>query len=260
MKNKRIFLWNILLIILIYGIATILISQNNAQNMSFNNHYIALNYIQKKLKPKTYLEIGVEDGYSINLTLPQTIAIGVDPYPSGHYDQNVKIFKMESDKFFKDKNNIKNAVGDENFDLIFIDGMHLYENALKDFINSEKYANKSSIIILHDTIPLSKSTSARKSLGKGIPWTGDVYKIVPALKKYRPDLKIQTFVVAPSGLCFITNLDPKSTTLSKNYNKIYNEFKNLTYEDFVNNEEKNIDFIANSRRNLDQIIKNHVFR
>ena len=57
-------------------------------------------------------------------------------------------------------------------------------------------------------------------------WTGDVWKILPALKKHRPDLVAVPRLPA-DGLVAITNLDPASTVLADSYFQIVDEFVDL---------------------------------
>ena len=123
---------------------------------------------------------------------------------------------MTSDDFFE-KIDLKKAFNKKKIDLAFIDGMHLFEFALRDFINVEKNCHKDSTIIFHDTIPLSKETSTRdQPIGF---WTGDVYKVVLILKKYRPDLAIYNFPESP-GACVVKNMGAHSCALKDNYDKI----------------------------------------
>src|SRR5258706_5348979 len=50
-------------------------------------------------------------------------------------------------------------------------------------------------------------------------WSGDVWKLVPCLKKYRPDLSIHTIASAPTGLPVIRNLDPASRSEERRVGK-----------------------------------------
>ena len=53
---------------------------------------------------------------------------------------------MTSDNyFFNNKNNL--------FDLIFLDGLHTYEQTIKDIFNSLKTLKKNGVIIVHDCLP-----------------------------------------------------------------------------------------------------------
>ncbi len=111
----------------------------------------------------------------------------------------------------------------------FIDGMHLFEYVLRDFINIEKRcASKDSFIVLHDTVPRDKVTSERNRTTNF--WTGDVFKIILILKKYRPDLKIYNADAAPTGLTIVSNLDSSSDILFNNYEKIVNEYVGMDFD------------------------------
>ena len=99
---------------------------------------------------KSYLEIGVntpsQPGYNwIGVKIP--VKHGVDP--------NVETtFKMTSDEFFK--NHIA-----QKYDIIFIDGLHLFEQVYKDIINSLLYLNDNGTIVVHDCNPLEEITQRR---------------------------------------------------------------------------------------------------
>jgi hypothetical protein len=58
-------------------------------------------------------------------------------------------------------------------------------------------------------------------------WTGDVWKVIPILKKYRPDLRILFLDCPPTGLVAISRLEPQSTILSDSYYQIVDEFREL---------------------------------
>ena len=99
--------------------------------------------------------------------------------------------------------------------LAFIDGLHLYEQVLRDFINVEKFCDRASVVVLHDTLPVAPVAAAR--LRGTSHWCGDVWKIVPCLRRFRPDLSILTIPTHPSGLTLVTGLDPRSTVLADQF-------------------------------------------
>jgi hypothetical protein len=63
-------------------------------------------------------------------------------------------------------------------------------------------------------------------------WAGDVWKLVPILRQYRPDLKILLTDAAPTGLVFVTNLDPSNDVLERNYFEIMETFMDLDLEQY----------------------------
>src|SRR5271157_2541021 len=192
------------------------------------DYYLALQDIHKFLQPRTYVEVGIGNGKSFQLVSAKTLCIGIDPEADITYPINAssKLFKMTSDEFFND-HNLTDILDGRPVELAFIDGMHLFEYALRDFINLEKYCRKDSCILVHDTLPIDGITSSRER--KTRVWTGDVWKLIPCLKKYRPDLNIRTIDVKPSGLSIITDLDPGSNALSQNMARICEEYIPLDY-------------------------------
>ena len=54
------------------------------------------------------------------------------------------------------------ASGDvDAVDLVFIDGLHLFEFALRDFFNAEAWCSRTSTIVLHDCVPIARATADR---------------------------------------------------------------------------------------------------
>ena len=205
------------------------------------DYYYILKEIHRILKPKIYVEVGIRNGESFQLTSPDTLCVGIDPNLEIQVPINANslLFNITSDEFFN-KFNIKQMIGNKVIDLAFIDGMHLFEFALRDFMNLERFCGKNSYVLLHDCLPVDRVTSERER--KTQVWTGDVWKLIACLKKYRPDLDIKLLDVSPSGLAIITNLNPKSEILSNNLNNIYDEFIRLDYSYFV--EHKHSEFFA----------------
>jgi hypothetical protein len=82
---------------------------------------------------------------------------------------------MTSDKFFK-----KRPDGGGKFDIIFIDGLHEYEQVLKDIKNSLDCLSKDGTIVLHDCMPTEERVQAVPRVQA--VWTGDVWKAVVLFK------------------------------------------------------------------------------
>jgi len=190
-----------------------------------------LKLLHSIIKPENYFEIGVRKGNSLALaTCP---AIAIDPEPEinpGEY-KNVSFFKSSSDYFF-DHN--AESIAKDGIDLAFIDGMHLFEFVLRDFINIESHANQKSIIVIDDILPNNAIQASRKRQSQ--VWTGDVWKIIICLQRFRPDLQLTMLNTSPTGLLLISGLDNRNTTLVDHYNPIVREFKTLAidkYEELI---------------------------
>jgi hypothetical protein len=188
------------------------------------------------LKPKTYLEIGTLNGGTLALASCRCISID----PAFNIDREIigkkeelHIYQLPSDEFFARHDPV--AILGQKIDFAFLDGMHLFEFLLRDFINTEKGCKPNSVVALHDCIPIDPYMTRRKMADPEFQklsqrpgwWTGDVWKTISVLKKYRPDLKIIALDCPPSGLVLITQLNPSSTRLSDNYFNIVDEFSNL---------------------------------
>jgi hypothetical protein len=152
-----------------------------------------------------YLEIGVQYGTSLVLAEKSRLAVGLDPQPLLAFTQNMRpnqeVYAMTSDQWFG-----HGVVFHPPFNLGFIDGLHLFEQALKDFMNMEQRMAPDGVIIVDDVLPYSQAIAEREQPPGD--WTGDVWKLYPILRQYRPDLKIVLVDTAPTGTMVITNLDP----------------------------------------------------
>jgi len=187
-----------------------------------------LRRIHEHLRPSTYVEIGVNKGRTITLACPETVVIGIDPKPriESPLTARTRIFAETSDDFFA-RRNLRDELGGLPVELAFIDGLHHFEFALRDFLNLESYSAPGSTILIHDCCPLDAVTAARERVHDF--WSGDVWKLVPCLKKYRPELSIHTIMSAPTGLAVIRNLDPTSTVLRTHLQEISDEFISMPF-------------------------------
>ena len=180
-----------------------------------------LEQLHDRLAPRTYLEIGVSTGTS--LTLSRTRSIGVDPFfrirRELHCD--LQLVRATSDEFFASAGAFEHF-GGSAFDLAFIDGMHLAEYALRDFINTERHAHPASVIVLDDMlprVPVEGLRDRRDARSHGA-WAGDVYKILDALRTLRPDLVCLELDTRPTGTVAIFLPDSYSTTLAAAYDEL----------------------------------------
>lgn len=191
----------------------------------------ALADIHSALDPKWYLEIGTEKGESAVLSNANTIC--VDPKLRISQDivgqkPSLHVFQMTSDDFF-DHGHADVFVG--KVDFAFLDGMHIFEYLLRDFMNTERLAASNAVIAMHDIVPMSAAAADRiwdrRLTGD---WTGDVWKVIFILRKYRPDLSVRVFDFHPSGLALVENLDPTNKILEENYQKICAEMMEVSPE------------------------------
>ena len=175
-----------------------------------------------------YLEIGCRTGSSLVHSRAKTIAVD----PQFLIESNVIVakpallaFQQPSDDFFK-SDFLRNAGIKLSFS--FLDGMHLFEFLLRDFMNTEANGTSESVICLHDCVPFDHEMTTRDL--DNIPrkaWTGDVWKLLPILKEFRPELKVTVLDSRPTGMVMVSGLDPKNTVLKENYNAILKRFTQM---------------------------------
>ncbi len=193
-----------------------------------STYYGLLRRAHEILKPRCYLEIGVHRGHSLALVQPETHAVGIDPEPMVEDPpDNAVIVPTTSDDFFSNPDLFSLLEGP--VDLAFVDGLHLFEQALRDVANVEHHSNPEGIILIHDCLPIDAATSTREQTT--VIWSGDVWKVVVALRRYRPDLTVTTVDVEPTGLAIVSGLDPDNTVLFDRYDEIVDELRDLSFDD-----------------------------
>lgn len=153
------------------------------------------------LGASSYLEIGTAGfdtfahirvarkcGVDVQMPLPQPIPQLPLTIDSDAGRTQVTLFQKTSDEFFQ-----TDAVQLAPFDVVFVDGMHLYEFVSRDIRNSLGLLAPKGIILLHDTCPRSFESQLRHRQSGG-PWHGDVWKAVVEIYLYRPDVAIMTWI------------------------------------------------------------------
>jgi len=190
---------------------------------------------------RNYLEIGVNDGRSLRLSRVPSIAVDPAFKVTSELRCDVHLVKATSDDFFARADPLAHLRGGRHpwrnlrrgrhplghwrrttLDLAFIDGMHLFEYALRDFVNVEQHADWSSVIVLDDMLPRSVDEAARER--HTTAWTGDVYKVAEILTRYRPDLVTVVVDTQPTGQLVVFGADPRNRVLTRKYDEIIAEF------------------------------------
>jgi hypothetical protein len=224
--------------------------------ITFGSEYYVevLKRIHAELKPRTYVEIGVFRGESLRLALPPTQAIGIDPKPELRVPlaANQRIFTETSDAFFA-RRDLRAELAGQPVDLGFIDGMHHFEFALRDFANLERYCTRGSTILIHDCYPVDRESARRD--GSPPFWCGDIWRLIVLLKKYRTDLAIYTIGVQPTGLGLVRNLDPESRFLTENHDQLCREFLALDYAYLDNDKAGTLTLVVNEWEKIRALLR-----
>lgn len=149
--------------------------------------------IARQTGASSYLEIGVNTGRTFNgVDLQRKVA--VDPEFNFDVDQyrrdGIEFYSMPSDRYFT------MHAASLKFDIIFLDGLHTFQQTFRDFCNSLACAHDRTVWLIDDVLPVDvfsawpdqkESVRFRKRAGfEGQPWHGDVYKIVFALHDFFP--------------------------------------------------------------------------
>ena len=183
---------------------------NPTKNYNFLIHrkYIVNKIIELK-NFKTYLEIGCDQDELFSSVKIEK-KIGVDPNSGGTH-------RMTSDYFFK--------VNNQKFDLVFIDGMHEYQQVRKDILNSINSLNHNGIILVHDCFPMSYYDQAIPRAQR--KWNGDVWK---AITEFRTFDNLNICVGAfDNGIGLIQKKNNQNKLVLKTH------MNNLKYTDYYNN-------------------------
>ena len=177
--------------------------------------YDVINRLIKAFNYKSYLEIGVYCGENF-VKIECENKVSVDPEQYG-YTTN----QMTSDEYFEQ------LPEDVKFDIIFIDGLHLWEFCYRDINNSLKHLSPNGIIICHDMNPFYQMYASR--VGCANLWNGDVWKAFAKVRSERNDIFSCMIEDCDFGLGIITFGNQKPIELGKSV-------EDLTYfGDFVPN-------------------------
>ena len=160
----------------------------------------------------SFLEIGTDTGVSLRTVRADTI-VSVDPDPS-----TPATYHATSDTFF--------SACDDQFDVIFIDGLHECHQAYRDIVNALNHLNPGGVIVMHDCLPSSEPMQRPSDHYPGGVWTGDVWK---AFVKARSELPYLMYTIDTDFGCGI--IDTHYTTELKQ--KLPTDMEAMTYTQFT---------------------------
>lgn len=173
-----------------------------------------LKQLHRTLKPSLYLEIGVQTGKSLLLAECESIGIDPMPRPNIKLQKNHTLLRMTSDEFFA---NHADHYLKQPPDLVLIDGMHLFEYALRDFMNVERYSGPNTVIVVDDIFPGHPAQAERVRRTRA--WTGDVWKLAELLLSERKDLVVKLIDVYPTGLVLIKGFSTLSSSAMSDFSR-----------------------------------------
>ena len=168
-----------------------------------------IEYLINKYKYSDYLEIGCDQDQLFSKVKIKN-KTGVDPTNGGN-------IRKTSDEFFKENK--------KKFDIVFIDGLHTYNQVKKDILNSINCLKDEGIVLVHDCMPdsLSKQAVPRYRMS----WNGDVWKAIVDLRQ-NENLEIYTCKI-DQGIGVIKKKRNSSIL------KIEKNIKDLKFKDYYKN-------------------------
>ena len=141
--------------------------------------YDIINFLIKTKGYENYLEIGVRNANDCFYRIIAKTKDAVDPNPLF----KVVNYPMTSDDFFIQNQN--------KYDIIFIDGMHTYDQVKRDLANSEKALTSNGTIVLHDCNPPTEwhQRPPKEYDGTG-EWNGTTWKALAEARITDPAVQI----------------------------------------------------------------------
>ena len=212
-------------------------------------YYRVLKWIHNILEPANYVEIGIMRGVSLDQARRETPhIIGIDPAPNlipviaqKPHIANAQIYELTSDEFFK-RYDLTELLGGP-VALAFIDGLHLFEQVLRDFANLERHSDGRTVILLHDCIPFNAETASRERTTDF--YCGDVWKASLVLRRLRPELKMATVPTAPTGLCLVSGLNSSNREFEQKLPEIERTYRDLDFDYYLAHRDEMPDEIPN---------------
>jgi hypothetical protein len=139
-----------------------------------------LNALISRRRIRTYLEIGLLDPAQNFDRILAPIKESVDPNEPATY-------QMTSDRFFSQ------LAPETQYDLIFIDGFHEEEQALRDMRNALRHLSCGGVIVVHDCSPPTEwHQRPAAAFVPGTEWNGTVWRALVRFRVTHPHIAVHT--------------------------------------------------------------------
>lgn len=149
-----------------------------------------------------YLEVGVCEGKTFD-KVPAARKVAVDPeFRFDHVAMQAAhpettYHPVPSDEYFA-----RHAQLDDEFDVIYLDGLHVYDQTLRDLLNALEHLQPRGVIVIDDTVPPTYMAAIRdreeffaerrRTGSDEAAWMGDVFKVVHFIQAFCPYLRYAT--------------------------------------------------------------------
>ena len=133
------------------------------------------------------MEVGLRKGKTFERVRARN-KMGIEPNPEFNLDwlpKGVRVYKGTSDEFFSDHR------ADASFDLIFIDGLHTFNQVARDILNCLEWVTQKGLMVIDDCWPRNAAGADPRGKLNVLPstegrntdpgWWGDVWKAMPWL-------------------------------------------------------------------------------
>jgi hypothetical protein len=198
----------------------------------------------------SYLEIGVGTGDTF-FKISAANKVAVDPSfefktelaPSG---PGIEYYSVTSDEYF---GSIVNS--SKFFDVIFLDGLHTFEQTLRDLLNSIQHLAPQGVVVVDDVVPSSfhaslpnpkRSVALRRALNPDDPdksWMGDVYKLVFFVDAFLQQFRFATVRENHGQLVLWRHAGPRPSAATRSMSEIVNlQFDSVILEQQIFNVQK----------------------
>lgn len=159
------------------------------------NHIELIEYFVRLLKPKSFLELGVQFGECTNKIIDLIpLYHGVDIEINSNIEYliankpNFRFSNLSTNDFFLNVNKEEKKL---DLDMVFIDAFHSHSQSYTDFLNVKDHVNQDGFIFFHDCYPFSIEDT-HSSL------CGDCYKTSDVIRNnHNNEFEILTIPVFP---------------------------------------------------------------
>lgn len=151
-----------------------------------------INWLLERYETPSYLEIGVFRGQTF-FKINAAKKVAVDPkfqFDIPPSTPGVEFHETTSDAYFAD------IAQGTLFDVVFLDGLHTFEQTFRDFCNAVLHTHAGSVIVIDDTVPSDPFSALRDQRQAAASraehgstdkaWHGDTYKTIFAIHDLFP--------------------------------------------------------------------------